>query len=124
MPLYCPVTLQNNRIPVANDFDVLNILKPFILFSPFLGKYKSNFPLRLTSIASQVTTSTSYVSFVLLLAIFQLPIQLSLFTFLSQIVLTIAYPSTLVYHMCDWPALTIFSSLRHALLVKYQSLVA
>jgi len=41
--------------------------------------------------------ATYYVSFALLLALFQLALQLPLFTLLSQITLTIAYPSILVY---------------------------
>src|SRR6218665_2237800 len=58
---------------------------------PQVSYWTRNFPLRLTSIASLVTASTSYVSSALLLALFQLALPLPLFTLLSQIALTVVY---------------------------------
>src|SRR6218665_4141505 len=58
-----------------------------------------------------VARDESWCASPLLLALFQLALQLPLFTLLSQIALTIAYPSILVYRLCDSPALTVFSTL-------------
>src|SRR6218665_3017531 len=65
---------------------------------PQVSYWTRNFPSRPTSITSLVTASTSYVSSALLLALFQLALQLPLFTLLSQIALTIAYLS--LCHLC------------------------
>src|SRR6218665_2543005 len=56
-------------------------------------------------------------------ALFQLVLHLPLCTHLSQIALTIAYSSILVFNLCYRPALTVFCALRHALLANYQSSV-
>src|SRR6218665_3537928 len=45
------------------------------------------------------------------------------FVTISQIALTIAYLSIVVFNLCYWPALTVFCALRHALLANYQSSV-
>ena len=83
-----------------------------------------NLPLKISSmIASLAAASTSCVSFALTLALFPLALQLPLCTLLSQIALTIVYPSILVCHLCDWPALTVFYALQRALLANYQNSV-
>src|SRR6218665_3606149 len=88
-----------------------------------MSYWTRNFPLHLTSIASLVTVFTSYVSFALLLTLFQLVLQLPLSTLLSQIALTIAYLSILVCHLCDWPALTVFCGTPYWPNTKVQSCI-